>query len=220
MFLKSTYCYWLLFLFFIGQIVYAQDPLRLQNEVVSLQKKYDTVWDSSKETIVFTGSSSIRFWSDLHEIFPDYQIVNTGFGGSQASDLLVYLQPLVLHFNPKKVFIYEGDNDVNDRKKISAIVRDTKKIVDAIKANNSATQIVIISAKPCVVRWHLRKKYVRLNRKFEKLCAKEINLEYLNIWDMMLVNGIVNDELFIEDGLHMNASGYQIWNTLVAKYIN
>ncbi len=95
---------------------------RFQEEVLAIQEKYETLWDSTKETIVFTGSSSIRTWKNLQEIFPEYQIVNSGFGGSQATDLLAYTDELILQYNPKKVFIYEGDNDLNDHKKPKKII--------------------------------------------------------------------------------------------------
>ena len=83
---------------------------------MEIVKRNDSLWDSSRETIVFTGSSSIRFWEDLQERFPENQVLNAGFGGSQASDLLYHLNDLVLRYKPKKVFVYEGDNDIFSKK--------------------------------------------------------------------------------------------------------
>jgi len=79
----------LLSFFMVSWVLNAQEK-SFEGEVNAIAKKYDTLWDSSKETIVFTGSSSIRQWESLQERFPNQQIVNTGFGGSQASDLLQY----------------------------------------------------------------------------------------------------------------------------------
>ncbi|WP_297703463.1 GDSL-type esterase/lipase family protein [uncultured Eudoraea sp.] len=143
---------------FIGIGSVAQDPSRFQEEVQAIQEKYETLWDSTKETIVFTGSSSIRTWKNLQVIFPEYQIVNSGFGGSQATDLLAYTDELILRYNPKKVFIYEGDNDLNDHKKPKKIIYVTKEIIAKIRNYNPGTRIVIISAKPSLARWHLKRK--------------------------------------------------------------
>lgn len=204
---------------FISLKAVAQDTFRFQKEVLAIQKKYDTLWDNSKETIVFTGSSSIRTWKNLQELFPDYQIVNSGFGGSQTMDLLSYTNELILQYNPKKVFIYEGDNDLNDRKKPREIISVTKEIITKIKSTIPDIRIVIISAKPSLARWHLKGKYKRLNRKFKNLCKEEENLDYAHIWDIMLNGKKLKRDIFIEDGLHMNSKGYQLWYQIISNYV-
>lgn len=197
----------------------AQDAPRFEEEVDAIRKKYDTLWDASKETIVFTGSSSIRIWHDLQDRFPDYQIVNSGFGGSQASDLLHYAYDLILRFKPQKVFIYEGDNDISARKKPNSIIRTTERLIDGIKKNNPNTQIVLISAKPSISRWNLKRKYKRLNRKFARLAQKDQLLDFADVWKPMLDGRKVKQDIFIEDGLHMNAKGYEIWFGVMKKFI-
>ena len=172
-----------IFFALISISVIAQDASRFEEEIQEIQEKYDTLWDNTRETIVFTGSSSIRLWKDLQGIYPQYQIVNTGFGGSESSDLLTYTDELILQFNPKKVFIYEGDNDINANKKPKDIITVFKEIILQIKNSNPDTWIVIISAKPSLARWHLKGKYKRLNRKFCRLGKKEqkIDLSLIHI---------------------------------------
>ena len=197
----------------------AQDPYRFVEEVYSIEKRYDSIWDSSTETVVFTGSSSIRLWEDLEDLFPDHQIINTGFGGSQTSDLLVYLDKLILKYQPKKVFIYEGDNDIFDLKSPNEVIVTTKEIIQIIKENNIQSQIVLISVKPSLVRWHLKKKYKTLNRKLKKLAKKDASVDFANVWDTMLEGRKLNKSLFIEDGLHMNPSGYDLWYEVIREYL-
>ena len=204
---------------FIGIGSVAQDPSRFQEEVQAIQEKYETLWDSTKETIVFTGSSSIRTWKNLQVIFPEYQIVNSGFGGSQATDLLAYTDELILRYNPKKVFIYEGDNDLNDHKKPKKIIYVTKEIIAKIRNYNPGTRIVIISAKPSLARWHLKRKYKSLNRRFNRLCKKEKDLDYANIWDIMLDGKKLRQDIFIDDGLHLNSKGYELWDQIISNYV-
>ena len=199
--------------------VLAQDAFRFQQEILEIQEKYDTLWDNTKETIVFTGSSSIRLWKDLQETYPKYQIINSGFGGSEASDLLTYTQELILKYNPKKVFIYEGDNDINANKKPKDIISVFKEIILKIKNSNPETWIVIISAKPSMSRWHLKGKYKSLNRRFKRLCKKEQYVDYANIWNIMLDRKKLRQDIFIEDGLHMNAKGYELWDQIITNYI-
>tara|TARA_R110002049_G_scaffold70983_2_gene183098 strand:- start:3303 stop:3947 length:645 start_codon:yes stop_codon:yes gene_type:complete len=199
---------------------YAQKVPAFQNEILAIQEKYDSIWDSSKETIVFTGSSSIRMWKNLETMFPNHQIINSGFGGSQSSDLYQYYQELILQYNPKKVFIYEGDNDVASKKRTKDIIANTQQIVSKIKENNNATQVIIIAAKPSIARWNLKRRYRRLNRAFEKLCEQDSSLEYANVWDIMLDGKKVRQDIFIGDGLHMNSKGYDLWFSVIKPFMN
>lgn len=197
----------------------AQDAQRFDEDVRDIQKKYDSTWNSERPTILFTGSSSIRLWDSLEESFPEYQIVNTGFGGSHTSDLLVYLDELVLRYTPHQVFIYEGDNDIEGRKKPREIIKTTEQVVKTIKETGSISSIVLISAKPSIARWRLKGRYKRFNRKLKKLCELDPLLQFANVWDPMLIGKKLNRELFIEDGLHMNAQGYAIWYTVLKDFV-
>ncbi len=208
----------LLFLFLSIFYTQAQDD-SYSEEVLSIQKKYDTLWDASKPTIVFTGSSSIRLWEDLEERFPEHQILNTGFGGSQSYDLLAHLKELVLNYQPAKVFVYEGDNDINAGKKPKEVLQTMASIVEKIKNVNPNTEIILISAKPSISRWRLRGKYKRLNKKLKELSESDKSLAFVNVWDTMLDGRKLNKSLFIEDGLHMNKAGYDIWYGQLKEHI-
>ena len=109
-----------------GVAGYGQDPQRLEAEVQALKQRTDATWNPYQPTLLFTGSSSIRLWEGLETAFPSVQIVNTGFGGSQASDLQHYLKNLVLDYNPLQVFIYEGDNDLAEGKSAGHVMNDMK----------------------------------------------------------------------------------------------
>jgi lysophospholipase L1-like esterase len=210
----------LLILFlFIATISHAQENIPFAEEVANIAMKYDTIWDSSKETIVFTGSSSVRLWKSLEESFPEHQIINTGFGGSQTSDLLLHLNSLVLKYKPVKVFIYEGDNDISAKKKPKHIIQTTNKIIQEIRNQNPSTQIVLISAKPSISRWRLRGKYKRLNKKFQGLSKEDMYLSYVDVWNPMLDGRKLKKDIFISDGLHMNQKGYDIWYTAMKNLV-
>lgn len=211
----------LFYLFFLfSTIVIGQKNSAFKNEVLALQSKYDTIWDMNKETIVFTGSSSIRMWKDLESMFPHHQIVNTGFGGSQASDLLQYGQELILRFNPKKVFIYEGDNDIVSGKKPREIISTTKQIITNIKDSGNGVEIILIAAKPSISRWDHKRKYQRLNRQFQKLAKRDPAVEYADVWSAMLDGKQVKQDIFIADNLHMNQKGYMLWFSVIKPFMD
>ena len=198
-------------LFFLVLAVATFGQKRFTQEVNSIVMRNDTLWNTDKETVVFTGSSSIRFWTDVQKRFPKYHILNTGFGGSQTNDLLYHLDKLVLRYKPKQVFIYEGDNDISDKKKPKEISKTTRKLIAKIQESLPEAKIVLISAKPSISRWKLRRKYKKLNRYLLAIAEELPHVSYANVWDIMLKGRKVRKDIFLSDGLHMNGLGYDLW---------
>ncbi|TXN35099.1 G-D-S-L family lipolytic protein [Flagellimonas hymeniacidonis] len=209
---------YLLLLFVVS--LSAQEKLPFADEVKAIQQKTDSIWDSSKETLVFTGSSSIRLWNDLQERFPDKQILNTGFGGSQSTDLERFLNELILNYQPSRVFIYEGDNDISSKRTPRAIIGTMEDILEDLHKENPALEVVLISAKPSIARWHLKRRYKRLNKKLLKLASSLNGVYYADVWNTMLNKRKLKRNLFIEDGLHMNTMGYELWYEALKDYVN
>ncbi len=64
--------------------------------------------------IVFTGSSSIRFWKSLQTDMAPLPVVHRGFGGAQIHDVTHYVQRIVTPYKPKAVVFYAGNLDLRD----------------------------------------------------------------------------------------------------------
>ena len=204
-------------LFFIHS--FAQDPLRFEKEVNDLVKSDSLV--SGRKLILFTGSSSIRFYADLEKDFPKQNVLNRGFGGSEMTDLLYYAQPLILNYKPDRIFIYEGDNDINSGKSPEEILASADQLLTLLRSQLSPkVKIIFISAKPSVARWHLKSKYEQFNQQLKRWIGTKKNVLFADVWTPMLdSNGQVKTDLFIEDNLHMNRKGYDIWKTVLEKFM-
>lgn len=206
-------------LFFITITVNGQDPDRFKNDIENLAaKEYDL--SSNKKLVVFAGSSSIRMWKDVQDYFPGYNVINNGFGGSHYSDLIYFYDQLVLMQKPDILLIYEGDNDIASHKKPSKVSKEAKLLVEKIQSDMPETEVVIISPKPCLARWEFRKDYAKLNKRLYKL-SKKNDIGFADVWTAMLDdNGIVFQDIFVEDGIHMNKKGYDIWAKVIGQYLN
>jgi lysophospholipase L1-like esterase len=44
-------------------------------------------------------------------------------------------------------------------------------------------------------------------------------MNYADVWKPMLSRRKVKEDIFIEDGLHMNAKGYEIWYEALKPYV-
>lgn len=197
----------------------AQNPSRFKEQVDQL---FNTEYNFSpnKKLVVFTGSSSVRMWKDVQSYFPKYNIINNGFGGSHFSDLIYFYDELITKRTPEILFIYEGDNDIASDKKPSKILKQAKSLIAKIKRDLPQTTVVLISPKPSIARKNLKKDYIKLNKKLKKYCKKQDNLEFADVWNIMLdKKGNVFEDIFIEDGLHMNKKGYDLWAKVIGEFL-
>lgn len=209
----------ILFTLFIGVNQLFAQANRFDQEVEGISHKIDSIgW--SKGEVVFTGSSSVRMWKNLQEQFPDVPIINTGFGGSTALDLSDQLFPLVLRLEPSKVFIYEGDNDINGGKTAAEIMATLDDIVTRIQKQLPNTTVNLISAKPSPSRWELKNSYLVLNDLMRQYCTTHDNVNFVNVWDIMLdKSGVPRADIFIGDNLHMNEKGYDLWKEIFTPFL-
>ena len=195
-----------------------QDARRFDAEIGHLIQKRDSL--QLANPILFVGSSTIRMWQGLSEDFSEAPVLNMGFGGSQMSDLLYYAESLVVPVRPRKIFIYEGDNDIAAGKKTCRIMKDTRRLLRLLGRELPGVPIVLISAKPSPSRWAFQKKYEKFNRRLDRLCRRRPELAFANTWNIMLDEaGRPRADIFIEDQLHMNRKGYELWAEALRPFL-
>lgn len=165
--------------------------------------------------VVFVGSSSIRLW-DLKKSFPKLEALNRGFGGSELADSVRYVEQLVLRHRPRLVVLYAGDNDLGRGKTPDEIAADFEAFVAAVRKELPETKILYVGIKPSLMRWNLADAMQEANALIAAKCRATENCEFVDVWPAMLnEDGTPNRDLFVWDGLHMNESGYAVWNRLV-----
>ena len=191
-----------------------------EQEVRRLSAQLDSLgWNPG--TTVITGSSTIRMWRSLPEISGREVILNTGFGGSKAADLERYLFPLVLKFDPKRVFIYEGDNDLWADVAPEEILASLDRIVTRIQLAVPNAKIYLIGAKPSPSRWAKKDLYQSFNQQLEKYSQRKEGVSFIDTWATLTDSaGNARPELYIKDQLHLNEDGYILWNGIFKSYFN
>jgi lysophospholipase L1-like esterase len=168
---------------------------------------------------VFTGSSTIRLWKTIREDLGEETLINTGFGGSKASDLETHLFPLVIQFEPKRVFIYEGDNDLWANVEVASILTSLDHIVTRLHLIDPEMEIFLIGAKPSPSRWEKRASYLIFNQKLSEYCLAKEKVEYVDTWNALTDSaGNPRPELYLQDQLHLNEQGYKIWTEIFKSF--
>jgi lysophospholipase L1-like esterase len=173
-----------------------------------------------KGAILLCGSSSARGWN-VRKWFPDHQVVNRGFGGSQIHESAHFADRIILPHRPRIILLYAGDNDIASGKAPQTVCDNFKAFVARIHGALPRCRIVFIAIKPSLRRWHLVAKMRAANRLIQAVTEADDRLDYVDIDAPMIgPDGKPRKELFKSDGLHLNAKGYALWTRLVTPYLN
>lgn len=180
----------------------------------------DAIDPPAQGGILFVGSSSIRFWNTKKH-FPGHDVINRGFGGSQTSDVLQYMDRIVLPYEPRIIVLYVGDNDLAAGKSPEQVVDDTRTFIRRVHGVLPKTRIVYIAIKPSIARWNLVDSVRQVNAQIQKIAEETPNVEFVDVDAPMIgTDGKPREELFIADGLHLSASGYELWRGLVRPHLD
>jgi lysophospholipase L1-like esterase len=170
--------------------------------------------------VLFVGSSSIRGWRTVQADFPDYQVLNRGFGGSHLEDVNYYFSEIVLPYKPKLIVLYAGENDITAGKTVDRVVADYKQFVALMKDKLPKTRLIFISLKPSPARWELREKFQQANVLIKAGTDKDKRQKFVDVWQQMLNEQAEPKlEIFQGDKLHLNAEGYKIWRDVLTPHI-
>ena len=171
-----------------------------------------------KGRILFTGSSSIRFWNSLEKDMKPLKVLNRGFGGAHISHVIHHFDDIVKPYSPKAIVFFCGTNDLTALKTPEETLNDFKKFLNLVKNEFGTIKVYMIGIKPSVDRLYLDEEERVFNKSIGLLANESAYLEYIDVWSSMLnQDGTRIPELYLEDGLHMNTKGYKIWTKLVRE---
>ncbi|MEJ8823401.1 SGNH/GDSL hydrolase family protein [Variovorax humicola] len=175
----------------------------------------------SPNGVVFVGSSTIRFWTQLPADFPSQPVVvNRGFGGSTMTDCSLLARELVVRYKPRQVVVYAGDNDLAEGQSPLQVLASFARFAGAVRAELPGTRISFISVKPSPSRAALLPQIRETNNVVAAYLRTQANTDFIDTFTPMLgADGQPRVELFRADMLHMNDAGYRIWQSVVGPYL-
>lgn len=170
-----------------------------------------------KGSVLFLGSSSIRMWK-LDKWFKGKPYINRGFGGSEISDSIEFMDRIVIPYEPKTIVFYAGDNDINKGKSAERVLKDYQTFVKSVHRQLPKTRVLFVAIKPSISRWKLSGEMKKANAMIAKYSEKDKRLQYVDIWTPMLnEEGKPAKKWFVEDNLHLSEAGYKLWTGIVKK---
>ncbi len=214
--LKAIICVQMLF---IVVNISAQNPA-FWNDVQAF-KRQDSIAMPTHYKTLFIGSSSFTKWKNLGQDLPEYAPLNRAFGGSTLLDVIRYRTAIFEKYNPEQIVIYCGENDVASSDTVTGKIVFDRFILlyKYIREKFPKMNIYYISLKPSPLRWSMRDRMMDANKQIEAFCEKQKHTYFISIWDQMLEKSKPIPSIFIEDSLHMNKKGYEIWMREIRKKV-
>ena len=174
-----------------------------------------------QHAVLFIGSSSIEHWKSVAADFPEVKVINRGFGGSELSDSTYFADRIIKPYHPRAIVLYAGDNDLYDGHAPQQVRDDFAAFVSTVRSFDPGVAIAFVSIKPSMARKALLPKIRQANELVREYAATQKNVTYIDVFTPMLgADGQPQLKWFIQDGLHMNRIGYELWIRLLKPWVD
>lgn len=224
-------CLIILFSFTLGVLI-CYLWARESNHFKKVEIVKETITETSivvDENILFLGDSIFEGY-DLEKYYDGIHVVNSGISGNTTSDILKDMNNRIYKYNPSKVILLIGTNDINKGVEIEKVVENIEKIVDGIKENRPYADIYIQSVYPVnrsdddkieLESVGKRKNSVisDMNEKIKRMCSEK-SVTYMNIYDSLLNEDGELELDYTLEGLHITEKGYSVITSEVMKYLD
>lgn len=181
------------------------------------------------ENIVFLGDS-ITYMYNLEKYYSNYNVVNSGISGNTTSDILSDMENRVYKYNPSKVFLLIGTNDIERKISEDETIANIKKIVEKIRKHRPYAKIYVESIYPIndtdsnkidhkMVGIRTNKIINKYNKNIKKYCDSN-NISYINIYNNLIDNDNNLKLEYTRDGLHISDDGYKVITKTIKYYLN
>ena len=186
-------------------------PERFAKEIAAFAEQ-----DAAKGGIVFTGSSSIRRWTELAEAFPDLPVLNRGFGGSVANDLIVYADTVVFRHEPKILVTYTGGNDLNAKLTVKEAFEDYTKFLNLVHEKLPKTKVILNTVKIALKRVTQIPQVHELNSQLQSWSQGKEWVRFVESTSYLAdAEGKPMRDMYVDDLLHLSVKGYAEWKKIL-----
>ena len=176
--------------------------------------------------ILFLGDSLTDYYN-LSKYYQNEFVINSGIAGNTTDNILNNMYNRVYKYNPSKVFLLIGTNDINGGKSTDYVVNNINKIITLIRKNLPNCKIYLESLYPINNTNNSKINHFEVGIRTNKI-IKEINSRINNISDVTYINMYdklvdSNDNLKLEytkEGLHMSDDGYVAITNVLKNYMN
>lgn len=184
----------------------------------------------SKGQIVFVGDSITDLYP-LDDYYTDLNLAtyNRGIGGDTTGGLLDRMQVSIFDLAPSKIVLMIGINDiVGGGKNNDYVLHNYNLILEQISKKLPDTKVLCMSLLPIsltlqesVPQIDIKAKNTQVlqtNERIQNLSAL-YGYEYYNLNELVSDDNGSLDMQYSNDGLHLNAAGFEVWTDLLKPHL-
>ena len=202
-----------------SRVAQAADFEKWEKEIAAYEQA-DRTSPPPKGGLLFIGSSTIRLWKTLASDFPQHQVINRGFGGSQIADSTHFAERIIFPYAPQMILLRAGGNDIHAGKSPELVFSDFRAFVMKVREKLPDAEIAYIALSPSIARWHEKEKGQSLNRMVLEYTRHIPGLKYIESDSISLgPDGQPRPELFVADKLHFSPEGYKLLTASVRPHL-
>lgn len=193
-------------------------PTRTNSFEAEIQQfeRADVLRPPASNAVLFVGSSSIRKWTNLPAAFPEWSVINRGFGGSTLADVDFFFERVIRPYRPRVVVLYEGDNDLAQNQSVEQLTTQFEAFLDRLATELPQTSVVLLAVKPSPKRLAFLPAQRALNDQLQRLARTRPKVIFADTFSPLLNDLPEPDSQWFEaDRLHLNAAGYSRWIPVV-----
>lgn len=166
--------------------------------------------DKSCDVLIF-GSSSIHLWNSIYKDLAPLKVIRRSYGGASIRDMIYNYDVIARNYHPKSIVMYV-ENDIPDNISVGDIYDLFRVFTAKIRRDYPDIPFYILSLKPSPSREHLLKRMLLLNSLLEDYAKTAQNVYYIDITKEMYDSaGNIRKDIFLDDMLHLNSKGYELW---------
>lgn len=164
--------------------------------------------------IIFVGNSLTDLFP-TNEWFPNKKTKNRGISNDGTRQVLNRISD-VTRLRPAKIFLEIGINDIKYGVPLDTAFSNLVQIIYRIKYETPSTAIYVNCVFP-VADTSLIERIKKYNQKVKVYCDSN-GCTFIDLYQKFEKQGAINPQLTY-DGVHFNASGYQLWAAELLNYL-
>ena len=199
------------------RMITSDDP-KIWAKQIDTYKKLDQQHQPPEDVIVFTGSSSIRFWKTLEQDMAPLPVINRGFGGAKIKQVTYYADQIVIHYHPRAIVLFAGTNDLGRFKPKTAqeVFEGYVEFVETVRVALPQTPIYYIAITPTPSRWKTWPIVQEANQQIKAYTETNPQLYFIDMTNQYLgSDGLPERDLYKWDRLHPSSKGYALWTSII-----
>jgi hypothetical protein len=201
----------------VEKLILAEENLRWEADIQVIDSLNDVEY-SDENTLLVTGSSSVRLWDSIHTDLAPYQVIQRGYGGAKLSDYNLYADRIIKPHQFKAIVIFVandihgGDDDRTPREMFQLY----QTLVERIRSRNQDTPVFWIETTPTPSRWDVNPRARKANKLIREWSGESEDLHFISTFDAYMTPELLPDSSFFrEDMLHLNQKGYKQWAEII-----